>query len=194
VGFARSAASWNHGGVAFFDHTASEEVWGRAYLVTTSQFADIFAQENGLKPGDLDLSDTLSTTEPFVPSRVADESHPYRLIVPMTAYEGVPMLTFTHPRSRLLRRTRPGAAYLRTIYRGLREAYQEQSNAELVAYLAEASEASPSRVWRDTVARISAWQHSKRGAARVRCESRKNLQPPRRQARPMHASPAKVAT
>jgi hypothetical protein len=116
--FALESPVWT-GGMAFYDPLGGGLTPARAYLITTSQFADIAAQEMQQPPGeDLDLSEVLAR------GRAAVGPGRYQTLVHAGSLEGRPVLTFTAPWGRDDVEWRPpSAAYLRHLASGLAEAH-----------------------------------------------------------------------
>ncbi len=91
--FAGASSGWGGGGVAFLDPRPEPTAGtrGRAWLVTAEQFADVFAQENGLAdppPIDLDRLAAAGTVD-------AADSWYGRLIDLGAGPDGSPTVTFT---------------------------------------------------------------------------------------------------
>ncbi|MFD7917840.1 histone deacetylase [Streptomyces sp. NPDC059740] len=112
--FATESPVWG-GGRAFYDPQAAGRVFARAHLVTSSQFADIAAQEMYRAPGgDLDLSGVLEQ------GRVALGEGRYETLVCAGQIDGMPVLTFTAPWGmEEVRWVPPVAAYVRFLASGL---------------------------------------------------------------------------
>jgi hypothetical protein len=131
--FARERSRWGPGGVAFIDARATPEARTvtRAYLVTTGQFEDVVAQENGWpSPRPLPFGDLVNG------AAVACGDGWYDLAMHVGTRDGYPVLTFTSsaPASALPRHP-PAPAYLLTICRGLYELGLDE--AEIVGYLGD---------------------------------------------------------
>jgi len=128
--FATESQLWT-GGVAFYDPAGAGEVAGRAYLLTTGQFADVAAQEMHREPGtDLDLATVLRAGRAEVgPGR-------YETLVLVGHRAGVPVLTFTAPWAMAdVALSAPSAAYLTMLATGLSEAHGWPSD-RIAEYLA----------------------------------------------------------
>lgn len=112
--FGWRSTTWG-GGVAFLDADADDTAYGRAYLVTDEQFADIVAQEMHRDPGtDLDLAQVLENRRHcYGPGR-------YETVHLVGELEGDPMLTFTAEDPSDIPLNAPVPAYVETIARGLR--------------------------------------------------------------------------
>lgn len=127
--FAGESSVWT-GGMALYDHETPGPTFGRGYLITAEQFADVAAQEMHQAPGEpLDLADVLATgRHQFGPGR-------YETLVLLGRQGGHPMLTFTAPgRSTDVAHTAPAAAYLRMIATGLAEMHNLTAE-QIAAYL-----------------------------------------------------------
>lgn len=114
VYFATHSPVW-HGGRAFYDPATPGPAAARAWLVTSSQFADIAAQEMYREPGtDLDLTTVLATGRAELgPGR-------YETLLHVGDQDGHPLLTFTAPwRAADIEPEAPSAAYLRMLAGGL---------------------------------------------------------------------------
>jgi hypothetical protein len=117
VYFAGQSSGWG-AGMAFYDAEATGEVAARAYLITTEQFVDVLAQETRRPPGmTLDL-------EPFFQGdSYSDGVGGYPLLVRVGERRGLPLVTFTRPRSTASPLAAPSAPYLAAMAIGLREAH-----------------------------------------------------------------------
>ncbi len=112
--FAGQSRRWNGGGVAFLDPSDPTLTPGRAWLITTSQFADVYAQENGLEPSAAIEADLKFGRQP---SRGW-----YRQVLDLAPLHGVAVRTFTHPNPAELGFRPPDSTYLAVINRGRAEA------------------------------------------------------------------------
>lgn len=121
--FAGESRQWG-GGVAFYDHEATEDTEftaARGYLVTAGQLADIAAQEMYRVPRDGD------PLERVVQAPLDDGRHEvgpgrYETLVEVGRHEDVPLLTLTSPHGAdHVEHTVPSDAYLDTVRLGLRE-------------------------------------------------------------------------
>jgi hypothetical protein len=130
--FAGESTVWG-GGIAFFDPRADGELAARAYLLTFGQLSDVVAQETRRPVGDMALG------------RAADR----RWALPSTTYEtllevgdrdGLPMFTITSLQN--LDVAPPAAAYVRTMFDGLGEAFGWAAE-ERVDYLLRAPGVAP---------------------------------------------------
>ncbi len=144
VYFAWESPTWG-GGIAFYDPDAGGTSFGRAYLVTTSQFADVAAQEMHRAPGhDLDLTDLLAHGRAVLgPGR-------YESLHVVGEIAGVPIVTFTASWvDTEIPLNAPVAAYLRMMARGLAETHGWET-AAIVDYLLDRPGCRPT--WtRDTL-------------------------------------------
>ena len=120
--FAGRSAQWG-GGVAFYDHATPGRTAARGYLVSAGQFADIAAQEMHRAPRTDDPLEQL-VLAPLAEGRHEVGPGGYETVVDVGRHEGAPMLTFTAPHgAATAERSRPSAAYLATMARGLGEAH-----------------------------------------------------------------------
>lgn len=129
--FAGESTVWT-GGMAFYDHHMPGPTYGRGYLITAEQFADVAAQEMRRGPGkSLDLTDVLATGRyEFGPGR-------YETVLLVGEHAGHPMLTFTAPgRAADVAHTTPAAAYTAMIATGLAEMHHHLTAEQIAAYLA----------------------------------------------------------
>lgn len=120
--FAGRSAQWG-GGVAFYDHATPGRTAARGYLVSAGQFADIAAQEMHRDPRTDDPLEQL-VLAPLAEGRHEVGPGGYETVVDVGQHDGAPMLTFTAPHgAATAERSRPSAAYLATMARGLGEAH-----------------------------------------------------------------------
>src|SRR5580765_4371244 len=119
--FAGASRVWL-GGMAFYDRASSGTVAGRAYLVTTEQFADVAAQELRRPPGG-EFAHDLKGLLPDVEAVVTTGPGLYETVVRLGELDGAPMFTITHHDVASLVPASPTAAYLRWIILGLRETH-----------------------------------------------------------------------
>ena len=91
--FAYMSSRWGNGGVAFMDVDHAGHALGRAYKITSAQFDDVVAQENGRTPGVPDKIDlaTVLTEQSDEVSKTAL----YGTVLHIGDYHGAPVLTFT---------------------------------------------------------------------------------------------------
>lgn len=126
--FGWTSATWG-GGVSFLDAQADDTAYGRAYLLTEQQFADVAAQEMHYPPGqDLDLAQVLGER------RHTFGAGPYETLQWLGELDGLPMLTFTVDEPARLEPNQPVGAYLATVARGLRHTHGLDADA-IVAHL-----------------------------------------------------------
>ncbi|WP_280426392.1 histone deacetylase [Nocardia carnea] len=124
------------GGVAFYapepPRTWPAGAAARAYLITTSQFADLQNQEMYRAPGpELDLTEVLATGRSQLgPGR-------YETLVHAADLGGWPVLTFTAPwNPHTVQLNSPSQRYLHMIISGLHEAHHWEA-PQLLRYLAK---------------------------------------------------------
>jgi hypothetical protein len=130
--FAREAARWGGGGVAFIqpltEETKDKKTLGRMYLITKEQFIDVVSQENGQIPVEINFAKVQEMkNHSFTKSW-------YGNIVHLGEENGFPIFTFTHDWQEQLVIKAPTTAYLKTIIRGLLETYSNDYEA-LATYL-----------------------------------------------------------
>lgn len=129
VFFAWESPTWG-GGIAFYDPAGDGTSYGRAYLVTTGQFADIAAQEmHRIPDADLDLTRLLADGHALLgPGR-------YERLLVVGELSGSPVVTFTASWTQdEIILNAPVARYLRMMAAGLREGHG-LDDEEIVAYL-----------------------------------------------------------
>ncbi|XVS61281.1 histone deacetylase [Actinosynnema sp. CA-299493] len=128
--FATESPVWL-GGRAFYDPGLPGVAAARGYLVTTTQFADVAAQEMYREPGaDLDLT--------AVPAGGRHALGPgrYETLLHLGEHDGHPALTFTAPWSAAdVEHTKPSAGYLAMLATGLAETHG-WSTGRIADYLA----------------------------------------------------------
>lgn len=115
--FGWTSLTWG-GGVSFLDSGADDHAYGRAYLLTEQQFADVAAQEMHQEPGaDLDLAHVLEhRCHTYGPGR-------YETLHLLGELEGTPMLTFSVDDPAQLELNQPVEPYVATVAGGLRETH-----------------------------------------------------------------------
>lgn len=128
--FAKNSQSWN-GGVGFIeiDRNENEKTFGRMYLITKEQFADVVRQETKRTESisiDFDKAKSDGRLEIL-------ENSWYGNLLYLGAENGYPIFTFTHS-SNLIRFNRPSEDYLKTVIKGI-VANSNLNTAELVEYL-----------------------------------------------------------
>jgi len=126
--FANMSETWNQGGVSFLSNKVGpkSETWGRMYLITKTQFVQIFEQETGRQNVIIDFDKALKEDYVF-----AKRSW-YGRIVYLGKQNGHPIFTFTNEAE--LTSTRPSPEYLNTIATGIKQCYS-YSNDEIIEYL-----------------------------------------------------------
>lgn len=91
--FAHSSGRWGSGGVAFMDVDHAGHALGRAYLITSEQFDDVVAQENGRSPS---AAHSVPMSRVLLEQRdVVSQSSLYGTVLHVGDYQGAPVLTFT---------------------------------------------------------------------------------------------------
>ena len=110
--FARRSRVWG-GGIAFYDPAGPDHVWARRYLISWSQFEDLFAQENGRPTEALELQG--------IERRRPGTDGSYRQVVVLEARDGHPSITFTD--TERAPTSTPSASYLTWVVRGLVESH-----------------------------------------------------------------------
>jgi hypothetical protein len=138
--FAYSSSRWGNGGVAFMDVDHAGHALGRAYKITSQQFDDVVAQENGKTPGlktdEISFDVVLSTTQDEINNGL------YGTLIHIGDYKCAPVLTFTgnftaqeaiEENSKffggddstrvLVASNSPTGNYLRMVHQGLRETF-----------------------------------------------------------------------
>lgn len=122
VYFAGHSSQWG-GGVAFYDHSTPGPSFGRAYLVTVGQLADIVAQEMHRVPEPGDPVEEVVLGGLDGGRHHAGPGH-YETLVEVGRIDGTPMLTITAPHGAgHVPHTAPAGAYLALLAEGLREAH-----------------------------------------------------------------------
>jgi len=124
--FAGESTAWT-GGIAFYTPGTVGRVAARAFLLTLEQVNDLVAQEIRRPPGD-DLG--LLAERPHSSRPLGGRA--YDTALRLDDIDGHPAVTITSTRS--LQPTRPSAAYLEWICRGLRETF-DWSPARIARYL-----------------------------------------------------------
>lgn len=131
--FARESRTWDGGAVAFIRGVvnADSKTYGRKYLITAAQFAEVVAQEMDSEtviPIDLKLVETKQST-------VVKANSWYGRILYLGEHDGFPIFTFTNEQDEQAL-NKPEASYLKTIAKGLMETYRF-GTIEIVNYLLE---------------------------------------------------------
>lgn len=130
--FAGASKVWG-GGSAFYNPQAATQLAGRAYLITTDQFADVAAQEMWREPGGA-YALQLAAILPEVIELHALGSGRYETVVRLGERNGIPLYTITHGTVADLAPVAPTASYLHWIATGLIEAHGWEL-AQVVNYL-----------------------------------------------------------
>lgn len=118
--FAGASPIWG-GGVAFYDHDEPGLTAARAYLISAAQFSDIAAQEMHRLPEADDPIEEIVIGGLDAGRHEAGPGH-YETLIEVGRRDDLPMLTFTAPHGYdAVAHTRPTAAYLAMLSRGLRE-------------------------------------------------------------------------
>ncbi len=131
VFFAWESPTWG-GGIAFYDADGRGTSYGRAYLLTAGQFADVAAQEMHRPPGtDLDLTGLLADGQALLgPGR-------YERLLVVGEIEDASVVTFTASWTQDdVELNAPVAAYLRTMAVGLREGHDLDDDVMVDYFLA----------------------------------------------------------
>ena len=124
LSFGLSSERWG-GGVAFLDPHIDEGACVRCWDITAEQFMDVAAQENGLRPGDVqfDIAEVREAGE----IQIGDSW--YSRIVHLGDFHGQPLMTFTSSES--VEPRAPGEPYLAVILNGFLEAAPTQLSQHL---------------------------------------------------------------
>lgn len=129
--FSGESRVWG-GGVAFLDHTerpGATPTYARGYVITGEQFEDLVAQESKRAHAPVDWA-TLATH-----GRVVVGPGRYDALVLLGSRDGLPLVTFTHPRPLAANTTAvPVVGYLNMLASGLREAHALPDDV-IAAYL-----------------------------------------------------------
>lgn len=131
--FAKSSVTWNGGGVCFLNHLESLKynTLGRMYLITVEQFLDVVKQENGgYNRPSIDFTKAVDQKK-----YTFENSTWYGTLLYLGEQNGYPIFTFTHSYD-ITDYRQPSPAYLHTIIRGVREAYNK-TDSEIADYLLE---------------------------------------------------------
>lgn len=142
--FARCSESWadrdaggtitHKGGVAFIEAASDASIFVRSYRITTMQFKDVFRQENRRKVLLPDDALGLAVGQ----SRDVGSGW-YSQLIRLPDIDGEPGFTFSDPTVTEQTPRAPSRAYLRTLVRGMLEAFPAAQRTELI----EALRASP---------------------------------------------------
>lgn len=130
--FAGNSATWG-GGVAFVDpiENKNTKTFCRAYLITKSQFDDIFKQENDLQD-DLSIDFTSFDQNKEI---TFNQNLWYPVILFLGNKNDIPVVTLTCTKPfRTI--TKPSEQYLKTLIKGLKE-FSNLDNKSIIDYLIE---------------------------------------------------------
>jgi hypothetical protein len=137
--FSQTSSIWENKGVAFvsprFD--SSVTTLSKIYLITRSQFEQVFLQENGLDPGrnsvNLDFDKIKDKGQLII------NEHWYGRIIYIGEKEGCPILTFTAPwEDDEIQPNPPGIKYLTVIVKGIKECFN-MTDEDIIEYLSNIS-------------------------------------------------------
>ncbi len=134
--FAGASRQWG-GGVAFYDHDATEHgpTAACAYLVTAEQFADVVAQEMQRLPQEGDPLEEVVIGGIDGGRHHVGPGH-YETLIEVGRLDGAPMLLFTAPHGiDHVEHTDPAPAYLDMLATGLKQSRQ-WDDEDVAAYLA----------------------------------------------------------
>lgn len=133
--FSQTSSIWENMGVAFIKSQVDRSVaaLGRIYLITKSQFEQVFLQENGLDPRtnsvELDLGKIIDKGQLIV------NDNWYGRVIYIGDEEEYPVLTFTSPlEDENIQLNPPGEKYLEVIIIGFKECYGS-TNEDILEYL-----------------------------------------------------------
>jgi hypothetical protein len=130
--FARHAAIWGGGGVAFLgiERVTPPPTLGRVYLLTIHQFTHVAKEENG---GSRPVRVTREALfgSPFQ----IREGGWYNVLVPCSSLDVIPVVTITGWPEDTRPRNPPSESYLEAIRAGLRETYPSMSLSAIDEYL-----------------------------------------------------------
>ena len=126
--FAKKAARWDSGGVAFIGQQKSKDITlSKKYLITAEQFFDVVKQENSGIEFEINLNDIKEKG-----SQILRSNSWYGNILYLGESKGYPIFTFTAPWDmNEVELSKPSHAYLATIITGLKKDY---SNEEIYDY------------------------------------------------------------
>src|SRR5688572_4293771 len=123
--FSGESRVWG-GGVAFLDHEPAADgcTYARTYLIRGEQFEDLVAQESKRVHAHVNWKKLLTTGRSSIGPGRYDE------LVMVGDRDGVPMVTFTHPRPMPeVELARPVGGYLRMLAEGLRDCHHLDDDA-----------------------------------------------------------------
>lgn len=127
--FAKRSSIWENGGVAFIKSEKNEQfkTLGRMYLITDEQFISVVRQENARLPEDKTIDIDFEKTMADGQSMINDGW--YRRIIYLGKRDEYPIFTFTGGwKDAEIELNPPGERYLKTIIKGIIEAYDLDSN------------------------------------------------------------------
>jgi hypothetical protein len=113
-------------------------VLGRMYLITDEQFNDVVMQENSVT---VDGRRFVPAYEQILRERnlIFSDDSLYGRLLTVGIEGGHPIVAFTTARTNLQANTRaPSQNYVKIIASGIKEAYPQMTNAEIVAYFLRA--------------------------------------------------------
>ena len=131
VYFAKRSVTWGGGGICFLKSEKNEQAktLGRRYLINESQFRDLVRQELKFK-GSIEID----FEELFKKGRYdCHTDGRYGLLLYLGDIDGKPVITFTSELFLEDEINPPSAAYLKTIYLGLKEIY-DLDDSEIFNY------------------------------------------------------------
>ncbi|WP_225228577.1 hypothetical protein [Bacillus sp. PS06] len=129
--FAKNAARWNHGGVAFIGHETKIDdfTFGRMYLITADQFKDVVRQENDDNTLDINLTEVIDKKASTF------RNSWYGHIIHLGEQDLYPIFTFTSFWDQGdVPYQGPSDEYLSTILRGIKNTYT-MTDEELINYI-----------------------------------------------------------
>lgn len=143
--FADHSESWG-GGAAFITPQVSgkAKTLCRIYLIKRQQFVELFAQENRVATGSVDIDFEKLNTRGYVKTG----NTWYSLVLKVGEKTGrsiCPVYTFTCPVEKLSGCTRPSENYLSTIISGLIECWPKMKKSDLIEYLFTATQGTYKR-------------------------------------------------
>jgi len=137
--FSQTSSIWENKGVAFIKSKEDKSVdtLSRIYLITRSQFEQVFLQENELDPNinsiELDLQEIQNEGQLIL------NNNWYGRIIYIGDEDGYPVLTFTSPLDdNEIQHEPPGEKYLTVIAKGIKECH-DMSDNDIVNYLSNIS-------------------------------------------------------
>jgi len=132
--FSGSSGNWG-GGVAFLEprKRTGERTLARMYLITRTQFQEIFTQENNAEPPGhpIDIDELLEAGELVV----GKGQYSRLLFLGVERESGYPILSFTSSAEEAKDLSKPSPAYVKTIVDGLLESFPGMERTEALEYL-----------------------------------------------------------